>query len=444
MQFLIDPNTELTLNKISEIIMQFETGDKIRLKRYKDYYDGKQDIMRKVAANDYKPCNRIVTNYCYNITTNYQGYITGVDIAYSSDEDIEAVQRVLNYNDVAAEDSELLLNALIYGRSFEVVYIDENKQQRFKVIDSLECIPIYDNTLNQELLYVIRYYRVDNTDATKGYYIEVYNKNTVDRYTTDMAYSGIQFVDSTPHYYKQVPITVFSLNKEEVSIFNQIMTLQDAYNNLLSSEVDDFQAFCDAYLVLKGCTADDDDIKTMRENRVLLLEADASAEYLNKSISDTQIENMLKNINDQIHKIAASPDFSQESFGTSSGIALRFRLLGFENAASAIEKNMSKALQRRIELICEILSLTSESGEDMWRDIEIIFKRNIPEDNMEAANMVNILRGIVSDKTLISQLPFVTDAERETELLAAQTAAQMELYNFPSLAQNESEEGEEE
>lgn len=82
------------------------------------------------------------------------------------------------------------------------------------------------------------------------------------------------------------------------------------------------------------------------------------AEYLTKSVSDTQIQNMLQNINDTIHKIANSPDFSQESFGVSSGIALRYRLLGFENAAAAIESNMVKALQKRIELICDILHLT--------------------------------------------------------------------------------------
>lgn len=440
MQFLIDSNTELTINKITEIIMKFETSDKLRLSRYRDYYNGNQDIMRKVPSNSYKPCNRIVTNYCYNITQNYQGYISGANIAYLSEQDIDAIQRVLNYNDVAATDSELLLNALIYGRSFEIIYIDEDKQQRFKVLDSLECIPIYDNTLNQELLYVIRYYRIDSTDATKGYYIEVYSKSGVTTYKSDMSYSGMSIINEVQHYYNQVPITVFSLNKEEVSIFDKVMTLQDAYNNLLSSEVDDFQAFCDAYLVLKGCTADDDDIATMRENRVLILEADAAAEYLNKNISDTQIENILKNINDQIHKIAASPDFSQESFGTSSGIALRFRLLGFENAASAIEKNMTKALQKRIELISAVLKLTSETGEAVWRDIDIVFKRNIPVDNTEAANMVNILRGIVSDKTLISQLPFISDAEHEVELLAAQNAEKMELYNFPSLAQKEGEE----
>ena len=390
-----------------------------------------------MVSDTSKPCNRIVTNYCYNVVSNYQGYLTGQDITYTSTEDISAIQDILNYNDVSATDNELLRNALIFGRAFEINYIDEDKKQRFKVLDSRECIPIYDNTLNQELLYVIRYYLVDNTDTTKGYNVELYDKNCVKYYNSNSAYSSLSFVEEKPHYFNQVPITIFSLNQEEVSIFDRVMTLQDAYNNLLSSEVDDFQAFCDAYLVLKGCTADDEDIKSMKENRVLILDNEASADYLVKNISDTQIENMLQNINDTIHKIAASPDFSQESFGTSSGIALRYRLLGFENAAGSIVKNMTKALQKRIELICEILNLTGEGNEALWRDIEITFTRNIPADVMEQATMVNTLRGLVSDKTLLAQIPFVTDVEQEAELLQEQSQRNMSLYSFAEGADDE-------
>lgn len=155
------------------------------------------------------------------------------------------------------------------------------------------------------------------------------------------------------------------------------MTLQDAYNKLLSSEVDDFESFCDAYLVLKGCMADADDLVAMKQNRVLMMDTDAEASYLTKSVSDTQIENMLKNINDTIHKISNSPDFTEDTFMSQSGVAIKYKLIGFENVASNIVANMTKALQRRIELICSILSLTD--GETKWRDIQIVFTRNLPQ-----------------------------------------------------------------
>jgi hypothetical protein len=53
---------------------------------------------------------------------------------------------------------------------------------------------------------------------------------------------------------------------------------------------------------------------------------------------------MLKNINDTIHKISNSPDFTDEKMLSQSGIAMRYKLVGFENVSSNIAANMTKAL----------------------------------------------------------------------------------------------------
>lgn len=157
--------------------------------------------MGKYEEDPTKPCNRVVTNYCYNIVNNYQGYLTGIDITYSSQEDISQIQDVFNYNDVRTVDNELLKSALIYGLAFEICYIDEDGKQRFKVLDSRECIPIYDNTLNQEVLAVIRFYWVDPMDTSKGYIVEVYDNDWVRSYKMNTGFSGLQFLGANRHYY---------------------------------------------------------------------------------------------------------------------------------------------------------------------------------------------------------------------------------------------------
>lgn len=394
--------------------------------------------MNKIATDVGKPCNRIVSNYCFNIVQNYQGYITGIDISYLSQTNIDAIQDILNYNDVRTEDNELLRNALIFGKSFEINYVDEDAKQRFKVLDSRECIPVYSNDLNNDLLYVIRYYVADTINNSQDeYYIEVYGNEFIRKYKSSNAFATLLLLEEKPNVYKQVPITVFSLNTDEVSIFDQVMTLQDAYNKLLSSEVDDFESFCDAYLVLKGCMADADDLVAMKQNRVLMMDTDAEASYLTKSVSDTQIENMLKNINDTIHKISNSPDFTEDTFMSQSGVAIKYKLIGFENVASNIVANMTKALQRRIELICSILSLTD--GETKWRDIQIVFTRNLPQNITDTAQAINQLRGIVSDKTLISLLPFIKDVDAEVKQLQKEKEANMSMYGFDTNSESEEE-----
>lgn len=160
------------------------------------------------------------------------------------------------------------------------------------------------------------------------------------------------------------------------------------------------------------------------------MDAEDSAEYLTKNISDTQIQNMLQNINDQIHKMSNSPDFNDEKLMAQSGIAMKYKLIGFENVSSAIVANMTKALQKRIELICEVLNLTD--GVAMWRDIKITFTRNLPENTLETAQMVNQLRGLVSDETLLSQIPFITNPTEEVERVKEQKQLNADLYSFPT------------
>ena len=69
-------------------------------------------------------------------------------------------------------------------------------------------------------------------------------------------------------------------------------------------------------------------------------------------------------------------------------------------------------------------------GEEVYRDIVINFERNIPEDISDIANAVSQLKGTVSDETLLSTLPFVTDPKVEAEKVMEQKEKNMSLYDF--------------
>ena len=414
---------------IGKIIDKFMTTDFIRLNKDFNYYKGKQAIMNKKPRDTGKPCNKVMTNYCHSIVETYAGYLTGIDVAYSAELDFDDIQDILNYNDVHSADSELLRNALIAGIAYEIAYLDEHGEERFKVLDPRTVIPVYDNTLNQELRYVIRLYQDEMVNGDE-YYIEVYDAYEIKTYKSTNGFKSMNLIKQVPHFFKQVPITVFELNSDRESIFEQVISLQDAYNELQSGELDSWDAFADAYLIMKGITADEEDLESAKASRVFMIDPDADISYLTKNINDTQIHDMMENINTNIHKIANCPDFSQESFGTTSGIALRYRLLGFENVASSIEANMRKALQKRIELLCEILNL--KGGEAMWRDVKIQFTRNLPVNVEETTTIVNSLRGLVSDETLLSLLPFINDPTAEMEKVKEQQDAHMDLYSFTS------------
>lgn len=428
--FYVNKDTELSVALLQKMINRFRINEQPRLNKYKNYYDGIQAILSKSYADASKPCNRSVINYAKNIADSYAGYLaTPGFISYRSEQEIDDIMDILKYNDFQTEDADFLLDALVYGVAAELMYIDNTGHTRFRLINPTNCFGICDDSLTGDLLYFVRMYKVNDWDDSDLYNVDVYSDYDVKHYTMNGMNGYLQFVAEEPHYFSQCPANIFTL-PDEKSIFDCILPLQDSMNELLSAEIDDYAAFCDAYLVLLGVDADNDDITSMKENRVLVLPEGASATWLTKSANDAQVENILKRIHDSIYRVAQCPDFSSESFvgGVSSGIAIQYRLTGMENRAGVIEGKMKKALQRRIEIICGIASL--KLGESVFRDIEIDFKRNIPADTQSVINLINSLKGTVSDATLLSQLDFITDVNAELEAVQEQKQENMSLYSF--------------
>ena len=443
--FYLDRNKELTPALLYKMINRFQLHVKPVLEKYKNYYDGIQNILTKSYSDPSKPCNRTVINYCKNITDSYCGYLaTPGHIAYSSQNDIEEIMDVLRYNDYQSEDSDLLKDALTYGVANELMYIDPEAKTRFKLIDPTLSFGVFDGSLTADLLYFVRMYKVEDWETDdETWAVDVYTDSVVKHYKMKGPLSTPVFVNEEAHYFGQCPANIFVM-PDEKSIFDCILSEQDSINELLSAEIDDYAAFCDAYLVLEDCELEDDEVAKMKTNRVLQLPQGAKAYWLTKAASDAQVENILKRLHDSIYRTAQCPDFSSESFigGVSSGIAIQYRLTGMETRAGKIEAEMKKALQRRVEILCGMAAL--KLGEEVFRDIEITFTRNIPADLPQTIQMISGLQGMVSDETLLSQLDFIPDVEVELEKIRAQKERNVAMFGNGLFDSSEDESQEDE
>lgn len=416
--------SELTLGKI---INSFMTHDIPIFQKRWNYYSGNQDILKRYTPDPSKPNNKIVNNFIKSIVDNYAGYAVGLPVAYSGD-NTEDILQVFKYNDVADEDSRLYKLGLIYGRGIEIAYVDSFGISRFTTLPPTEVIPVYDNTLENNLKYCIRCYvdELYSDDINPTYIVEVYDSTNKTTYRCSSTFTAFELINIEPHYFKQVPFCIFDLNPEvRPACDNALTTLQDAYNSLISDAINDWDAFVDCYLVLKGCTADGDDLASMKQNRCILLDPDSDASFLTKSVQTTEIENLLITTENKIWELSGCVNFSDEKFGNASGIALRYKLLAMENNTSSMLNAFKKALQKRVELVCEILNLVSDST---WINVNIDFTRNLPIDLTENSNVVTQLKGIVSDETLLGLLPFVEDPKLELEKVKKQNEENMELF----------------
>ena len=168
-----------------------------------------------------------------------------------------------------------------------------------------------------------------------------------------------------------------------------------------------------------------------KDNRVLnFVDNDGKAEYLIKNINDTALENYKNRINLDIHKFSNVIDISDKNFGNNlSGIAMKYKLLGMENIASIKESKFRKGLMKRIELLTHFLNLSINS-DFTYTEITPVFTRNIPSNDVETVEMIKQLYGMISDKTLLSQLPFIEDVQAELDAIQKQKEGTLDYQNL--------------
>lgn len=437
------PNTVLTERELKKVIENHRQSELPRLQTLENYYLNNNAINLRVMSDDTKPNNKISHPYASYITDTLSGYFMGEPITYSSTEEdaIEEIKMIFEYNDEADENVELARHCSIYGVAYELLYIDEEGDLRFKYLDPKECIPIFDDTIENDLLGFIRYYFDYNIIEDKTYmYIEYITDKEMVRYKGDELGNTIIEVDRIPHHFGMVPIAIYKNNDDMIGDFEEVISLIDAYDKLESDSLNDFEYFCDAYLALIGFTADADDVKAMKENRVLLLDKDTDAKWLIKEEQDSTVENIKSRINEDIHKFSKCPNMADENFaGNSSGVAIKYKMLGTENLISVKERKFKRGIQRRLELMSTIVNIINGAAFD-WRGIKITFTRNLPANETELANMVNTLDGIVSTETLLAQLPFIDDVQGEMDKLEKEKEANP-FYDVRMGLRNEDEDG---
>lgn len=424
-QCKLSKETELSPELIKKIIERFRSVETPRLEKLDKYYKTKNDILNRVQTDENLPNNKVAHPYASYITDILTGYFMGEGVSYSSEDPAPAqeLQMILEYNDEKDENLELAKDMSIFGSSVELLYLDEEAQIRLKRLDPREVVVVYDDTLNNDILYGIRFYLCEDLlSEKKTYAIEVYTDKEIIRYTSDELINTLTEKDRQEHHFGMCPIVPFLNNEEQIGDFEPVISLIDAYDSMESDSLNDFDYFVDAYLVLSGLQADSDDIAAMKKNRVILLDHDSSAEWLTKGGNDVSVENVKSRLDKDIHKFAKVPDMSDEAFaGNASGVAIKYKTMPMEDVVAIKERKFKKALQRRIELIFTMLGVKATLYD--WRAINITFKRNLPVNESEIATMISKLNKIVSKKTLVAQVPFVEDPDEELERLEKENEA---------------------
>ena len=146
--------------------------------------------------------------------------------------------------------------------------------------------------------------------------------------------------------------------------------------------------------------------------------ANLIVEFLQKPNGDETQEHLIDRLERLIFQISMVANISDENFGTSSGIALKYKLLAMSNLAKTKERKFTSGMNRRYRLIFS--NPVSGMKKDDWVKIRYQFTLNYPANVLEESQIAGNLAGIVSQETQLKVLSIVDNVQQEIERMEAE------------------------
>lgn len=252
--------------------------------------------------------------------------------------------------------------------------------------------------------------------------------------------AGFAFEREETHIFGKIPIITLYNNEEEMSDLEKIESLINDYDRVMSDISDEFEAFRNAYLVIKDMVMNGDSLQKLKEEGIVEVTDAGDMKFITKEIQTEAINSHLERLEKNIHKFAQVPDLSDENFaGNLSGVAIRFKLFGLETKCITKERKMDKAIRQLVEVLAVPIRVIT-GKEISMRNLKLEFKRNIPANITEIVDTVCKLDGKVDNETLLALLPFVDNPKEVLEKVKAQKKENQKLFD-PYSQENIEEDG---
>lgn len=428
--FRIADDEIMTPALLAEYIRQHELLVQSHYKYLDDAYQTDYAIFHQDKKKAYKPDNRLATNFAKYIVDTMNGFFCGIPIKVTSnDERInEFLQRYDRYNSMDDQNAEIAKTCDIFGSAYEMYYVDEMGEVASTVLSPMNAFIIYNESIIPQPRYFVRLY-TDNHNIKRG---SISDGETVRYFKQD---GGVKFDEyEKMHGFDGVPATEFLENAERTGLFEPVMSLINAYNKAISEKANDVDYFADAYLKILGAKLEREDLQTIRDDRIInfdsIEDGKLVVEFMDKPNGDETQENLIDRLRTDIFQISMVANISDENFGASSGIALKYKLLAMSNLAKMKQNKFIGAMNRRYRLICS--NPVTEAKADDWLFVDYQFTQNIPANQLEEAQIAAQLSGVVSKETQLKSLSIVGDAKDEIKKIDAEADKVSYSTDYPT------------
>ena len=431
----VSAGTEMTERLLSSLIAKHKELVASTYKPLGDAYEGDYQILHLPKKPAWKPDSRIACNFARYISDTFNGFFIGIPVKLSVGADNEEddkkndavkdyVEFLDSYNSQDDNNAELSKLSSNFGTAYEMYYTDEDGESGITYLSPMEAFMVYDDSILSRPMFFVRYAKGADS-VERGSYSD---KEIVRHFENR---GGVRFTDEAyEHHFCDVPATEYVHNRERMSIYEDALHAINAFNKALSEKANDVDYFADAYMKIKGVEVGENDAAHIRTTRIINLfekpedrdmnagSIDMDAEFMAKPDSDSTQEHLLDRLYKLIFQLSMVVDLSDESFGSASGIALKYKLTAMYNLFRTKERKFSSAMNRRYKLLFSspIAGTHGVKPED-WILVKSAFTPNFPANTTEEVENATKLDGVVSRESQLGLLSFIEDADAELEKL---------------------------
>ena len=420
------------------------------------YYDGDHDIKKRertVIGADGEltpvrnvPNNRLVDNQYRKLVDQKTNYVLGkpLTIATEKEDYLDKLGKVFNKK-VHRQLHVLARYAVDGGIAWMYPYYDDKSQFKLAIFPAHEICPIWKDKGHTELECAMRYYpeeRFDNKGGTETvYHVDLFTTQGI----THFLYRGASLVpDDNPHSdymtkdgvgynWERLPIIPFKYNDKEIPLIRAVKELQDSLNQVLS----DFQNNMEedprsTILVLKNY--DGTNIPEFRKNlatygviKVTTVDGvQGGVETLNVEVNAANYQAILMQLKRAIVENGRGFDAKEERMdGDPNQMNIESMYTDIDLDVNAMETEFQAGFEELKWFVDQYLIHTGNPNYTE-EEVEFVFNRDIFIN--EDAKIENCMKsvGIISNKTIVSRHPGVTNLDHELQQIEADKQADLD------------------
>lgn len=382
-----------------------------------NYYKGDQPINQREKTFNNTINNKVTVNRAAEIVDFKVGYLLSAPIQYidsanndrieaADSSDLDTLTRFCMLEDKDTSDLEVATWQSVCGRAFRMILPKE------ETIEGEAPFAIYTlDPRNTEVIYsskmghkpMMAFTSISLEDDTKIYYCyTATNFYVLDEDGND---ASDELTKSGPHAMGMIPIIEYPANEARLGDFEQVLSLLNAMNTVMSNRVDGVEQFIQAILCMEGmqiehsskqtqAQAESEFMQQVREVGGMMTPPGSKAYYLIQELNQQQTEVLIQSMYNQILTIVGMPNRNMDNASTSdTGSAVILRNGFSETEARArLRENYYKKAERRFLNLMIVMANTLGGTNLMPFDIDIRFpRRNYTNDSANVTNLISML-----------------------------------------------------